>query len=105
MAVFCIFRNVPDVLPCGKTAYEKRFGEPFRGAIIPFGAAITYKPSKPDIIAQMAKIGKKNREGIFMGYVQQHGGGYTDQMWVLDALKLTNIETTDEVFSDRVAEA
>ena len=26
-------------------------------------------------------------------------------MWVLDALKLTNVETTDEVSSDRVAEA
>ena len=80
MAAFCMLRNVHDVLPCGKTAYGKRFGETFRGAIIPFGAAITYKPSNPEIIAQMRKLGKKNREGLFMRYDQQHGGGYTDQM-------------------------
>ena len=39
-----------------------------------------------------------------MGYDQKHGGGYTDNMWVLDAIKLTKAETTDEVHSDRVHE-
>ena len=52
----------------------------------------------------MTKMVKKNRDGIFMGYVQKHGGGYIDNMFVLDAIKLTNAETTDEVHSDRVHE-
>ena len=66
MAAFCMLRNVHDILPDGRTAYEKRFGEPFRGTIIPFGAAITYRPANPDIIAQMAKMGQKTREALFM---------------------------------------
>ena len=77
--------NVHDILPCGKAAYEKRFGEPFPGSIIPFVAAITYKPTNLGIIAQMTKMGKKNKKGLFMGYDLQHGGGHTDQMWVLGA--------------------
>ena len=105
MAAFCMLRNVHDILPDGRTAYEKRFNETFRGTIIPFGSAITYRPANPDIIAQMAKMGQKTREALFMGYEQHHGGGYTDRVWILDALKLTNAETTDEVSSDRVAEA
>ena len=37
-----------------------------------------------------------------MGYDQKHGGGYTDNVWVLDGIELTNAETTDEVHSKRV---
>ena len=32
-------RNVTDLLPDGKTPYERRFGQPFKGPIIPFGIA------------------------------------------------------------------
>ena len=104
MAAFCMLRNVHDVLPSGKMAYEQRFNEPFRGAIIPFGAAITYNPLQPGHDRSLAKMGKKNRDGIFMGYDQKHGGGYTDNMWVLDGIKLANVESTDEVHSERVHE-
>ena len=104
MAAFCILRNVHDGFASGKTGYEQRFNEPFRGAIIPFVAAITFKPSNLETIAQIAKMGKKDRDGIFMGYDQKHGGGYTDNMWVLDGMKLTHVETTDEVHSERVHE-
>ena len=104
MAAFCMLQNVHDVLPCGKTAYEKRFNESFRGAIIPLGAAVTFKPSNPKDIESMPEVGKKDRDGIFIGYDQKHGGGYTDNMWVLDGIKLTNVETTDEVHSERVHE-
>ena len=37
-----------------------------------------------------------------MGYDQKYGGGYTDNVWVLDGIELTNVETTDEVHSKRV---
>ena len=33
-------RNVTDLLSDGKTPYERRFGQPFEGPIIPFGSLV-----------------------------------------------------------------
>ena len=39
----CIYlRNVTDLLSDGKTPYERRFGQPFKGPIIPFGSLVEY---------------------------------------------------------------
>ena len=38
MECYCDVRNIQDRLSDGKTPYERRFGEPSEGAIIPFGA-------------------------------------------------------------------
>ena len=35
-------RNVKDLLSDGKTPYERRFGQPFNGPIIPFGSLAEY---------------------------------------------------------------
>ena len=37
-------RNVTDLLSDGKTPYERRFGQPFKGPIIPFGSLVEYYP-------------------------------------------------------------
>ena len=37
-------RNVTDLLSDGKTPYERRFGQPFKGPVIPFGAMVEYYP-------------------------------------------------------------
>ena len=92
MAAFCFLRNVHDILPCGKTAYELRYGEPFNCPIIPFGSSILYKPSRPKDIDEMPKMGSKLLEGIFLGYVQQSGGGWSGDVDVLDAIELTNAQ-------------
>ena len=36
MECYCYLRNVQDLLADGKTPYERRFGEPCKGAIISF---------------------------------------------------------------------
>ena len=36
MECYTYLRNVQDLLSDGKTPYERRFGEPFEGPIIPF---------------------------------------------------------------------
>ena len=38
-------RNVTDLLSDGKTPYERRFGQPFKGPIIPFGSLVEYHPT------------------------------------------------------------
>ena len=45
MECSCYLRNVQDLLTDGKTPYERRFGESFKGPIIPFGAMVEYLPN------------------------------------------------------------
>ena len=44
MKCYCYLRNVQDLLAEVKTPCERRFGEPFKGPIIPFGAMVEYYP-------------------------------------------------------------
>ena len=37
-------RNVADLLSDGKTPYERRSGQPFKGPINPFGPLVEYCP-------------------------------------------------------------
>ena len=41
---YTYLRNIQDLLTDGKTRYERRFGEPFKGSIIPFGSLVEYYP-------------------------------------------------------------
>ena len=41
---YCYLRSVHDLSSDGKTPCERRFGEPFRRPIIPFGSMIEYHP-------------------------------------------------------------
>ena len=40
MECYCYLRNIQDLLSDGKTPYERRFGIPFNGTVIPFGAMV-----------------------------------------------------------------
>ena len=40
MECYCYLRNVQDLLSDGKTSCERRFGQPLKGPIIPFGSLI-----------------------------------------------------------------
>ena len=75
MQAFCCGRNFtsattgvtaqdPDLE--GQTAHEVRFGESFRGKLIPFGARIFWKCLNPDINKESAKFEEPTREGLFM---------------------------------------
>ena len=44
MECYTYLRNIQDLLADGETPYERRFGEPFIGPIIPFGAMVEYHP-------------------------------------------------------------
>lgn len=103
MATFCFLRNVHDILPCGKTAYESRYGEPFNVPIMAFGASILYKPSRQKDIEDMPKMDAKMLEVIFLGFVQQSAGGWSGDVNVLDARDLTNSPLIEEVHTERVS--
>ena len=44
MECYTYLRNVTDLLSDWKTPYERRFGQPFKGPIIPFGSLVECYP-------------------------------------------------------------
>ena len=41
-ADYTYLRNVTDLLSDGKTPFERRYGQPFKGPIIPFGSLVEF---------------------------------------------------------------
>ena len=66
-------RNLQDLLSDGKTPYERRVGEPFKGPIIPFGSMVEYHPISVKDLSRLHQFGKKVLPGIFLGYVLYAG--------------------------------
>ena len=62
----------------GKTAFEKRFGVDFDGPIWAMGIEIEWLPQSKADKARIHSFGKKKLEGVFLGYVQEPGGGWSD---------------------------
>ena len=114
MACYCFLRNVVDVCisaaaeqtgadadvsrgepaNVGKTAYESRFGRKFGGPTIPFGAEVRYLPITDKDKERGHKFGDKLLAGIFMGYDQRAGGGWSGDLLVVDWEELENAERT-----------
>ena len=65
---YCYVRNPQDLLSDGKTPYERRFGIPFNGPIIPFGAMVEYHPISAKDLSRVHQFGAKALPGIFLGY-------------------------------------
>ena len=57
----------------GKTPYERRFGQPFNGPIIPFGSLVEYHPITAKDQSRIHQSGKKVLLGLFLGYALYAG--------------------------------
>ena len=56
------------LLSDGKTPYERRFGQPFKGPIIPFGSLVEYHPMTVKDQSRIHQFGKKVLPGLFLGH-------------------------------------
>ena len=75
MWYYAFARNINDIIEKhGKTAYEVRHGNPFRGQKIAFGTYVEWLSSNPEDKLKMHTFDKKTRQGIFMGYWEKPGG-------------------------------
>ena len=74
MECYTYLRNVTDLLSDGKTLYERRFGQPFKGPIIPFGSLVEYHPITAKDQSRIHQFGKKVLPGLFLGYALYAGG-------------------------------
>ena len=81
----------------GKTPYERRFGKPFEGPIIPFGS-LEYHPITAKDQSRIHQFGKKVLPGLFLGYA---GGIWKGDVLLAD---LEELETMDasEIYSKRL---
>ena len=68
MECYTYMRNVTDLLSDGKTPYERRFLQPFKGPIIPFGSLVEYHPFTAKDQSRTHQFGKKVFPGLFLGY-------------------------------------
>ena len=94
-------RNVTDLLSDGKTPYERRFGQPFKGPIIPFRSLVGYRLITAKDQSRIHQFGKKVLPGLFLGYAL-----YAVRIWKGDVLvaDLKELETMDasEISSKRL---
>ena len=101
MECYTHLRNVTDLLSDGKTPYERRFGQPFKGPIIPFGSLVEYHPKAAKDQSRIHQFGKKVLPGLFLGYALYAGGIWKGYVLVAD---LEELETMDasEIYSKRL---
>ena len=101
MECYTYLRNVTDLLSDGKTPYERRFGQPFKEPIIPFGSLVEYYPISAKDQSRIHQFGKKVLPGLFLGYPL-----YARRIWKGDVLvaDLEELETMDasEIYSKRL---
>ena len=101
MECHCYLRNIQDLSSDRKTPYERRFGEPFKGPIIPFGSLVEYYPLSAKDVSRLHQFGPKVLPGLFLGYVLYAGGSWKGDVLVAD---LEELETMDasEIYSKRL---
>ena len=90
----CYLRNVQDLLSGAKTPYERRFGEPFKGPVIPFGSMVEYHPISAKDQSIIHQIGKKVLPGIFLGYALYAGRMCKGDILVADIDELENSDAS-----------
>ena len=101
MECYTYLRNVTDLLSDGKTPYERRFGKPFEGPIVPFGSLVEYHPITAKDQSRIHQFGKKVLPGLFLGYALYAGGIWKGDVLIAD---LEELETMDasEIYSKRL---
>ena len=101
MECYTYLRNVTDLLSDGKTPYERRFGQPFKGPIISFGSLVEYHPITAKDQSRIHQFGKKVLPGLFLGYALYAGGIWKGDVLIAD---LEELETMDasEIYSNRL---
>ena len=101
MGCYTYLRNVTDFLSDGKTPYERRFGQPFKGPIIPFGSFVEYHPITAKDQSRIHQFGKKVLLGLFFGYALYAWGVWKGDVLVADLEELESMDVS-EIYSKRL---
>ena len=97
MESYCYLRNVQDLLADGKTPYERRFGEPFKGPTILFRAFVEHHSISPRDQARIHQFDKKISPGILLGYELVAGRIWKGDILTADLEDLENLDDAKEI--------
>ena len=81
--------------------YERRFGQPFEGPIIPSGSLVEYHPITAKDQSRIHQFGKKVLPGLFLGYALYAGGIWKGDVLVADLEELETLDAS-EIYSKRL---
>ena len=88
-------RNIQDLLSDEKTPYERRFGKPSNGPIIPFGSLVEYCPISAKDKSKIHQFGKKVLPGLLFGYALYAGGIWQGDILVADIEELETLDASE----------
>ena len=95
MKCHTFLRNIRDLLSDGKTPNERRFGQPFKGPMIPFGSLVEYCPISAKDQSRIHQFGKKVLLGLFLGHVLFAGKIWKGDILVADIEELENMDASE----------
>ena len=101
MECYFYLRNVTDLLFDGKTPYERCFGHPFKGPVIPFDSLAEYHPMTAKDQSRIHQFGKKVLPGLFLGYALYAGGIWKGDVLIADLEELRKMDAS-EIYSKRL---
>jgi hypothetical protein len=78
----------------GLDAWTQRYGEPFPGQLIPFGAAVWLKPSRTKLTIDQPL--RTAVFGVFLGYRFAPGGAWNGEYLVEDLIYFMDLEFSQE---------
>ena len=88
-------RNVTDLLSDGKTPYERRFGQPFKGPIIPYGSLVECHPITAKDQSRIHQFEKKVLPGLFLRYALHAKGIWKGDVLVADLEESETMDASD----------
>ena len=94
MECYTYLRNIRDLLSDGKTPHERRFGIPFNGPVIPFGAMVDFHPISAKDQSRLHQFGAKVLPGFFLGYALHVGGIWKGDIMVADIEELEEMDAS-----------
>ena len=92
---YCYLRNIQDASSDGKTPCERRFGVPFNGPVIPFGAVVEYHPIPAKDLSRQHQFGPKVLPGKFLGYALNAAGIWKGNILVADIEELEQVGASE----------
>ena len=73
-----------------------RFGIPFDGPVIPFGAMVEYHPISAKDLSSLHQFGPEVLPGIFLGYVLSAGGSWKGSQTLKNWRRWTHLNSMPE---------
>ena len=101
MECYTYLRNIQDLLSDRKTPYERRFGQPFKGPMFPFGSVVEYHPITAKDQSRIHQFGRKVLPGLFLGCALYAGGIWKGDILVADIEELETMDSS-EIYSKRL---